>query len=152
MAKHNVSASALISAPARKIYGLVADYRNGHPRILPKPYFVSLNVEQGGYGAGTVINFQMQLLGRIQSFHSMITEPEPGHVLVETDMKTGAVTTFTVDPRSDGQEAFVTITTTTTVPDGIGGKIQGWLMTQVLRPIYEKELAQLAAVAIEQDA
>ena len=152
MAKHNVSASALISAPARKIYGLVADYRNGHPRILPKPHFVSLNVEQGGYGAGTIINFQMQLLGRIQSFHSMITEPEPGHVLVETDMKTGAVTTFTVDPRSDGQEAFVTISTTTTVPDGIGGKIQGWLTTQVLRPIYEKELAQLAAVAKERDA
>jgi hypothetical protein len=66
MATHNVSASTLISAPLRKVYDLIADYRNGHPRILPKPYFVSLNVEKGGYGAGTVINFQMQLMGRIQ--------------------------------------------------------------------------------------
>jgi uncharacterized protein YndB with AHSA1/START domain len=150
MAKHTISASALISAPARKVYDLIADYRNGHPRILPKPYFVSLNVENGGYGAGTVINFQMKLMGRIQLFHSTITEPEPGHILVETDRNTGAVTMFTIDPRSDDQEAFVTITTTTTVPDGIFGKIQGWLTTQLLRPIYEKELGQLAVVAKEQ--
>jgi hypothetical protein len=149
MAKHSLSASKLISSPAQRIYGLIADYRNGHPRILPKPYFVSLSVEQGGYGAGTVINFQMQLMGRIQSFHSTITEPDPGHILVETDMNTGAVTTFTVEPRLEGQEAFVTITTTTNVPDGIVGKIQGWLTSQLLRPIYLKELDQLAAVAKE---
>lgn len=149
MAKHAVSASKLISAPARKVYDIIADYRDGHPRILPKPYFVSLNVEQGGYGAGTVIDFQMQLMGRTQSFHSTITEPEPGHLLVETDGNTGAVTTFTVDPRSDGQEAFVTIATTTTVPDGVAGKIQGWLTNRLLRPIYEKELDQLAVVAKE---
>ena len=150
MAKHDISASALISAPARKVHDLIADYRNGHPRILPKPYFTSLHVEQSGYGAGTVIHFQMQLMGRTQSFHSTITEPEPGRILVETDRNTGAVTTFTVDPRSDGADAFVTITTTTTVPDGILGKIQGWLTTQLLRPIYEKELDQLAEVAKEQ--
>jgi len=150
MAKHSLSASKLISSPAQRIYGLIADYRNGHPRILPKPYFVSLEVEQGGYGAGTIINFQMQLMGRIQTFHSTITEPKPGHILVETDMNTGAVTTFTVDPRLDDQEAFVTITTTTNVPDGIVGKIQGWLTTRLLSPIYEKELDQLAAVAKEQ--
>jgi uncharacterized protein YndB with AHSA1/START domain len=149
MAKHSLSASKLISAPAQTVYDLIADYRNGHPHILPKPYFVSLEVEQGGYGAGTIINYQMQLMGRIQSFHSTITEPEPGHILVETDRNTGAVTTFTVDPRVNGQEAFVTITTATNVPGGILGKIQGWLTTQLLRPIYLKELDQLAAVAKE---
>jgi len=149
MAKHSLSASKLISSPAHRIYGVIADYRNEHPRILPKPYFVSLEVEQGGYGAGTVINFQMQLMGRIQSFHSTITEPDPGHILVETDMNTGAVTTFTVEPRLEGREAFVTITTTMDVPNGIPGKIQGWLTSQLLRPIYLKELDQLAAVAKE---
>ena len=149
MATHQVSASRHIQAAARKVYDLIADYRHGHPRILPKPYFRSLNVEQGGYGAGTIINFQMQLMGRTQSFRSTITEPEPGRILVETDMNTGAITTFTVDPLSDGQEALVTITTTTMVPDGLAGKIQGWLTTQLLRPVYEKELDQLAAVASE---
>jgi uncharacterized protein YndB with AHSA1/START domain len=150
VAIHRVSASGLIAAPARKVYDIIADYRNGHPRILPKPYFLSLNVENGGYGAGTVINFQMQLMGRIQSFHASITEPEPGHTLVETDSNTGAITTFTVESRLKGEEAFVTIATTTTVLDGLPGKIQGWLTTQLLHPIYEKELAQLAAVAAEQ--
>ena len=150
MAKHSLSASKLISSPAQRIYGLIADYHNGHPRILPKLYFVSLSVEQGGYGAGTIINFQMKVMGRIQSFHSAITEPQPGSILVETDKYTGAVTTFTVDPRLNGQEAFVTITTTTEVPDGLLGKVQGWLTTQLLRPIYLKELDQLAAVAKEQ--
>jgi hypothetical protein len=150
MAKHSLSASKLIASPTHTVYNLIADYRNGHPRILPKPYFVSLEVEQGGFGAGTVINFQMRLMGRIQSFHSTITEREPGHILVETDRNTGAITTFTVDPRVDGQEAFVTITTTTNVPNGILGRIQGWLTTQLLRPIYLKELDQLASVAKEQ--
>ena len=150
MAKHSLSAAKLISSPAQIVYDLIADYRDGHPRILPRPYFISLEVEQGGYGAGTVINFQMKLMSRIQSFHSTISEPEPGHILVETEMNAGAVTTFTVDPRSNGQEAFVTITTTTDVPNGIIGRIQGWLTTQLLRPIYLKELDQLAAVANEQ--
>jgi polyketide cyclase/dehydrase/lipid transport protein len=150
MAKHSLSASKLISSPTQIVYDLIADYRNGHPRILPTPYFVSLEVEQGGYGAGTVINFQMKLMGRIQSFHSRITEPEPGRILVETDMNTGAVTTFTVDPRSATEEAFVTFTTTTDVPNGLIGKIQGWLTTQLLRPIYLKELDQLAEIAKEQ--
>jgi hypothetical protein len=147
MTKHSLSTSKLIYSPAHTVYDLIADYRSGHPRILPKPYFVSLEVEQGGYGAGTMINFQMKLMGRIQSFHSTITEPEPGRILVETDMNTGAVTTFTVDPRVNGQETFVTITTTTDIPNGIIGKMQGWLTTQLLRPIYLKELDQLAAVA-----
>lgn len=151
MTKHSVSVSKLIPSPAERVYDLIADYRDGHARIVPKPYFVSLNVEKGGYGAGTIINFQMKVMGRLQSFHSRITEPEPKRVLVETDMNTGAVTTFTVEPRSDGQQAFVTIATTTDVPNGILGKIQGWLTSQVLQPIYRKELDQLAAVAKESD-
>ena len=149
MAKHDVSVSALIPVSAQNVYDLIANYRNGHPRILPKPYFLALHVEQGGYGAGTVINFQMKIMGKVQSFHSIITEPEPGRVLVETDLKSGAMTTFTVELRADGRHAFVTITTITDVPDGIFGKIQGWLTTQLLRPIYLKELNQLAVVATE---
>lgn len=152
MAKHTVTASALIPAPPQNVYQLIADYRNGHPRILPKPYFIALHVEKGGYGEGTIINYQMRVMGHVLSFRAVITEPTPGHVLVETDLNTGAVTTFTVDPRSDSWQSFVTITTTTDVPDGISGRIQGWLTAQLLRPIYVKELAQLAAVAQEETA
>lgn len=147
MALHRVAASALIPAPAPVVYGLIADYRDGHPRILPRPAFVSLTVERGGVGAGTEITFQMKLLGRTQTFHAVISEPQPGRVLVETDTRTGAVTTFTVEPAGDGQQAAVTITTDTRVPGWLAGRIQGWLTTWLLRPIYLKELAQLADVA-----
>ena len=150
MAQHSVSASALIPADPQKVYDLIADYRNGHPRILPKAYFISLDVEKGGYGEGTIINFQMKILGQIQSFHSVITEPMRGRILVETDQNTGAATTFTVDPHMDGKQSFVTITISLNVPDGIPGKIQGWLIAWLLRPIYVKELKQLAAVAAEE--
>ena len=148
MAQHRVSASALIPAPAAKVYALIADYRNGHLRILPKPYFVSLTVDKGGVGAGTVITFQMKLMGRLQTFHSVIAEPEPGRVLTETDINTpSTISTFTVEPRAGGDQAFVTITTDTEVPEGLAGRIQGWLTTRLLHPVYVKELAQLATVA-----
>jgi uncharacterized protein YndB with AHSA1/START domain len=146
MAQHRVMASRLVAAPPQKVYALLADYQVGHPSILPKPYFVSLNVEKGGIGAGTVIHFQMQLMGRLQMFHAEITEPEPGRVLVETDRTSGAVTTFTVEPQDSGERSQVTITTDTKVRDGILGVIEGWLTTQLLRPIYVKELEQLARV------
>jgi hypothetical protein len=146
MATHRVSASRLIQAPAQQIYTLIADYQYGHSQILPKPPFVSLSVEQGGFGAGTVINFQMKLLGKVQTFRAAITEPEPGRTLVETDLDTGAVTTFTVEPRENGEQAHVTITTDTQVRDGPAGSLEGWLATRLLRPTYVKELEQLALV------
>jgi hypothetical protein len=146
MAQHRVSASKLIQAPAQQVYGIIADYHAGHPHILPQPPFVSLAVEQGGVGAGTVISFQMRLMGRLQTYRATITEPEPGRVLVETN-DSGAVTTFTVEPRDDGRRAQVTITTDTTVRDGILGAVEGWLTTRLLRPIYVKELELMDTLA-----
>ncbi len=143
MPTHRISASALLAAPAARVYAILADYTDGHPRILPRPPFVSLTVEQGGVGAGTVVNFQMKVAGQTRSFHSAITEPEPGRMLVETDAQAGTVTAFTVDPRDGGQAAFVTITTDTPVRAGLGGKIEGWLAERMLKPTYAKELKLL---------
>lgn len=152
MAHQRITASALIQAPARRVYAIIADYRGGHPLILPRPHFVSLSVEQGGVGAGTIVTFQMKVAGSLRTFHSVITEPEPGRVLVETDSSAGTVTTFTVDPRDNGRQAHVTITTDTEVRDGLFGKKQGWMTERLLRPVYLKELEQLAAVATAQAA
>lgn len=150
MAQHLISASTLIPAPAEQIYAIIADYQNEHPAILPKPPFVSLTVEKGGVGAGTEITFQMRLMGKLQTFRAAITEPEPGRVLVETVLETGTVTTFRVEPRDDGNSAYVTITTETKVRDGMSGRLEGWFATRLLRPVYVKELAQLTAVATKQ--
>ena len=81
----------------------------------------------GGTGAGTVIRGEMR-------------------VLVETN-DTGYVTTFTVEPREAGQHGYVTIATEMTGRVGVLGALERWFATRLLRPVYVKELEQLAAVA-----
>jgi len=145
--RHTISASAIIPARRDRVYSLIADYRDGHQRILPKQ-FSSLIVEQGGTGAGTIIRFQMSTLGKKQNFRAAITEPEPGRVLVESDLDTnGAVTTFTVDPGTAPADSHVTISTELPVRGGLVGHIERMFSTMLLRPIYTKELENLARVA-----
>jgi len=67
--QHVLSASASLPAPPERVYRLIADYRDCHPRILPK-HFSSLTVEKGGVGAGTVIRFQMRLLAKTQVYRA----------------------------------------------------------------------------------
>lgn len=151
MSTLQISVSKRISVPVERIYQIIADYRRGHPRILPKPYFERLVVEEGGIGAGTVIRFQMRVMGKLQEFHAEVSEPEPGRVLVETDLDSGTETVFTVDPHPDGGSTQVTITTVLEIRAGIAGRIEGWLTKRLLSPIYEKELELLAIVANQGD-
>lgn len=147
MATQHIEAEALVKAPATQVYALIADYNTGHPRILPKPPFVSLGVDEGGVGAGTKMHFTTRVMGQTRTLHSIVTEPEPGRVLVETN-EDGGVSTFTVEPRDGGQHAFVRIESDLPVPDGLAGKIQAWLIKRILQPTYGREIAQLEAVAI----
>ena len=147
MPRHQVSAEAVVDAPAGRTYAVIADYRDGHPHILPRPPFVSLDVEQGGTGAGTVIRFQMRVFGRVRTFRAAITEPEPGRVLAETDLDTGTLTTFTVVPVEDGRKSRVIITTDIETRGGLLGRLERFLVTRLLRPVYQREIEQLGAVA-----
>jgi hypothetical protein len=147
MKPYQVTSSLLIKAPAKQLYDIIADYHNGHPLILPKPYFVSLEVEEGGFGAGTIINFQMRVFGKTQTFRAVITEPDPGRVLVESDLDGGVVTTFKV-LSVDGRHSEVAITTNgQTSRDGVVGLLERYLTEKYLRRIYKKELRQLAEIA-----
>ena len=145
--KQQITMSAYIKAPAEHVYAILANYYDGHPTILPRQYFSDLQVEQGGIGAGTVIRFQMHVLGKTQTFRAAIAEPEPGRVLVETNLPAGAVTTFTVDPRAEGRHTQVTIITELETRDGILGLLERFLTTVTLRRIYAQELGLLAARA-----
>jgi hypothetical protein len=145
MESPRIAVSALIDAPAEDLYRIIADYRDGHPRILPRPPFVDLQVEQGGTGSGTVIRVEMRVLGRVQTFRSVVSEPEPGRVLVESN-DTGYVTTFTVEPRGEGR-AEVTIATELTGRGGPLRAIERWFSFRLLEPVYRRELEQLAEVA-----
>jgi hypothetical protein len=149
MPRIRATASAVIDAPPAAVYAILADYRNGHPRILPEQYFSNLEVERGGVGAGTVIRFQVRTLGITRRFRGEVTEPEPGRVLVESYPETGEVTSFTVEPVDGGGRAAVTITTAWVAP-GLGGLVQRVLAPPILRRIYAEELRNLAGLASEQ--
>lgn len=141
----HASRSACIRAPAPIVYSLIADYRSGHPRMLPPRYFPRLEVERGGVGAGTIIRFEVRLFGRTRPVRAEISEPRPGEELVETDLATGARTSFIVVPRAGGRESQVTIRTEWEA-SGLRGWIEGMLAPPLLRRIYAEELAQLGGV------
>jgi hypothetical protein len=142
-----VSATARINAAPDRVYGIIADYRNGHPQILPKQ-FSKLCVDAGGYGAGTVIRFSVVALGRKVDFRAVVSEPQPGRVLVErNDPPNNSVTTFTVDPGPTSQKSDVTISTEMPLRSGFLGAIERLVATKVMRGMYKDELNLLAAVA-----
>ena len=144
--KHTICASAIIPARRERVYSLLANYHDGHARILPKQ-FSNLVVEQGGVGAGTIIRFQVSLLGRKQNFRAAITEPEPGRVLVETHLDgSGSVTTFTVSPGYAPADSNVTISTVLPVRAGLLGIMERKLSTLLLRPVHLRGLENLARV------
>ena len=146
MTKYKFSVSSLIPSPSQKVYSIIADYNNGHPQILPKPPFVSLTVEKGGVGAGTVLHVKMKVMGKLQAFKTIVTEPEPGRVLVETN-DTGYITTFTIDPQNDGKFSYVTFTTEITKNSSLLKKIEFFFSKQYLPLVYKKELENLAKIA-----
>ena len=141
-----IQESTHIPAPPNVVYGILADYREGHPSILPPRWFTHLHVERGGVGAGTVIRFGMRSGGRVKEMRAEVAEPEPGRVLVERGLdERGTVTTFTVEPAGTGG-ARVTIRTTWRAA-GIAGFVERLFAPMLLRPVYREELARLAEKA-----
>jgi len=142
----HATSSAVIAAPPPIVYGLIADYRQGHVSILPTRYCRNHQVEEGGVGAGTRTSFHMRSFGRVRRFHAQVTEPEPGRQLRETYPDTGMATTFTVDPEDAGQSSRVTIATRYTKA-GPAGWLERWLAPRFLRAVYSAELRELGVQA-----
>jgi hypothetical protein len=139
-----VEVSEAIPAPAENVYAILADYREGHPAILPQPYFRELEVEQGGQGAGTIIRVAMEVMGVKRRYRMEVSEPEPGRVLVEHDPGAGVRTTFTVAPLDGGHRSLVTIATETKTAGGLQGLMERLINPSITRRIYRQELQQLA--------
>jgi polyketide cyclase/dehydrase/lipid transport protein len=142
---HAIS-SAVIPASHEAVYRLIADYRNGHPLILPPAYFQNLIVEAGGVGAGTIIQYQMRSFGTAQTFRAEVSEPEPGRRLIETDVDSGAATVFTVEPEGVDGRTRVTIETRWQ-RTGVRGWVERWLAPGFLRRVYQAQLVRLAEEA-----
>ena len=139
MATVYASAQGTVAAPPERVYAILADYRQHHPRILP-PAFSDVMVEQGGFGAGTVIHFRLTVGRQTRAYHQRVDEPEPGRVLTETDLDSGAVTTFTVTPEGDGSRVRIE---TRYQAAGIRGFVERLVASRMLRALYTDELARL---------
>jgi hypothetical protein len=140
MAQVRITADSMIDAPAERVYRILADYNQHHPKILP-PAFSDFHVEEGGIGAGTVMRFTMKAGGRTRTFHQRVTEPDQGHVLQESGTDSSEVTTFTVTP--DGDRSHVRIETTWEGAGGIAGFFERTFAPRALSKLYADELARL---------
>jgi hypothetical protein len=149
MATQKFSVSKLINSPPQIIYSIIADYNIGHPGILPKPPFVSLEVKKGGVGAGTEMIVKMKMFGKVQSYNAVVTEPEPGKTLVETT-DTGYITTFSVESKNNGKSSLVTFSTELVLNSVLPRKIEFWVTSKLLQPVYKKELDNLAEASAKQ--
>ena len=105
-----------------------------------------LDVEQGGVGAGTVIRFRVKMGGRTLAFHQRVDEPQPGRTLTETDLDTGAVTTFTVTPTGDTSRVRIK---TSYERAGLRGLVESVVAPTMLRRLYAEELTCLDRYARE---
>ena len=143
------SVSKKINSSPDVVYSIIADYINAHPKILPKPPFISLKVERGGIGAGTEMLVQMKMFNKVQTFRTVVTEPVPGKTLVETT-DTGYITTFSVEPENNGKSCLVTFSTELTNYPGLRKKFEFWVTSKLLQPVYKKELEILASEAEKQ--
>lgn len=140
----HVEVSHVIDARAEDLYAVIADYRVGHPAILPKPEFGDLIVEKGGHGAGTVITITMTAYGKTDTFHAEVTEPEPGHRLVETNPVNGQSTDFIFDPLKGGAQTRVTFASEFPVTPGFVGLVERLLIPPFINKLYKRELQNLA--------
>lgn len=136
-------AQRCIEAPAAVVYHLLADYREHHrPGGFLPPAFEQLEIARGGVGAGTAYRIFMTLGGRRRAIDTMVSEPVPGHKLVETG--SGIETTFTVEQTVEG--ARVRFDTVLDEP-GVRGILTRLLAARLLAPVYEDELRRLEAHA-----
>ena len=136
MATVRTSASTLIDAPAAAVYTLLADY-DAHAKILPPTFFKKLEVLQGGYGAGTVFDLQVEAMGIKKYYHMTVSEPEPGRILQEHDPKIGTTTTFVVEPH--GQQTLLEITTAWTPSAGIMGLIERLTVPALTKRVFKQQ-------------
>lgn len=144
--------SAVIAAPADEIYAVFADYVDAHQRILPRPYFSDMIIEEGGQGAGTVFRTSVTVMGITNEFRMKVSEPVAGRSLRETDIASGLTTTFDLEPVADGRHTRVTIGTIWQSKRGVAGWLERLTTPAIMRSIYRKEFRNLETYLAQRQA
>jgi ribosome-associated toxin RatA of RatAB toxin-antitoxin module len=137
--KIHAQASHIIDARPEQVYAVIRDYQVGHPAILPK-YFTGLRVVKGGQGEGTELFVDMKVYGQDFHYHQVVTEPEPGRTLVETDVETGQFSRFTFEPLNGGKQTKVTIFSEFPASPGLKGWVEKLMQPSIAARMYKEEL------------
>jgi hypothetical protein len=136
-------AEQLVDASPAAVYAVLANYTTHHPRIMPAPPFSDLEVETGGVGAGTVFHITVRMAGRRQRLHMRVAEPDPGQVLTETNLDTGAVTVFNVAPGDGEARTRVRMSSQWETAGGLRGLADRLVTPRLMGRIFAKQLRQL---------
>lgn len=140
---------ALIQGRPEEIYAVLADYRYEHAHIVPSKYLRNLEVEAGGVGAGTVIRYRARAFGIERPSRAVISEPEPGRVLVEKETTSTLQTTFTVTPTDDPQQAHLQIATRWIPSRNPFKMAEQALYPVIMRDMYTRSLQLIAQYVAE---
>ncbi len=133
-----------LDVSADRVYRCIADFKNHHPNFLPHA-FSDFQVEEGGYGEGTVHSFTVSIGGRQRRMRMRVNEPEPGRVITESATDWPMVTTFTVTP--DGNSCVVRIETQWGSARGLTGLLERLFAPRLMRKMYREELRLLEEYA-----
>jgi Polyketide cyclase / dehydrase and lipid transport len=146
MTKLYVKSERLVNHPTDFVHNLFADFVNHHPKFLP-PQFTELQLEAGGYGAGTVYNFTSLFGGQVRAFKMLVSEPQPGKVMIEHDQLSTLETTFTFTP--EGTRTRITFETVWESAGGLMGALEAWFAPAMMRRLYQDELNRFERYALE---
>ena len=134
------TADRTIAAAPDRVYAVIADYRDGRPKLLPES-FVDYRVEQGGHGAGTVVTYTLHAAKRQRPYRLAVTEPEPGRRLHEADTTSSFTQDWTVEPADGGSR--VSIACAWEGAGGIGGFFERTFAPKGVKRIYAQLLDRL---------
>jgi len=151
MSKIQVKNERVVNAKPEEVYDVIKDYKEKRPLFLT-PNFLDYQVEQGGKGDGTVVQYRLQAARRERPYRMRVNEPVRGQVIQERDANSSLVTTWMVSPLEGGQQSKVSIVTDWEGGQGVGGFFERTFAPLGLHRIYDRMLDQLTPLVGDESA
>lgn len=145
---YEIRVSKVINAPRQAIYTVIADYRVGHNAIVPRPFFSDIVVEEGGYGDGSLISFEITVGGQTVPYRQRVSELENGRIIQEANVDNDGITQFILDPVGDNKTE-VTIYIQMEKPTGMFAFMERWITIAFSKWLFNKELNNLAEYVVQ---
>ena len=137
---YEVSLEHRFPTSPERVYNLIVDMEE-HRRILPRQ-FESLDVLEGGKGAGTVFRLTINVMGSRTSLVMTLSEPEPGRIVQEQDEKAGVTTIWKLIPEP-GDRCLLRLTSQFPNKPGFSGWMERIATSSMIRSIYKRELKNM---------